>query len=64
MVPMEMPPMRLADASADRCPATAMSTMPTSGTVMPARMLGTANRNISRFKFMTLERSDSGGLGD
>ena len=47
MVPIEMPPIRLADASADRCPATAMSTMPTKGTVMPARMLGTAKRRIT-----------------
>ena len=54
MVPIEMPPIRAADEypAAPRCPATAMSTMPTSGTVILARMLGTARRSISLFSLI------------
>ena len=46
IVPIAMPPMSVA-AFASRCPATAMSTIPTSGTVMFARMLGIASLSIS-----------------
>ena len=45
MVPTAMPPM---SAASPRWPAMAVSTMPTSGTVMLARMLGTASRTTSR----------------
>ena len=47
MEPMVMPPMSAAEEPPGRCPATAMSTIPTRGTVMLARMLGTASRTIS-----------------
>ena len=44
MVPIAIPP--IAEAS-DICPTMAVSTNPTSGIVMLARMLGTAKRSIS-----------------
>ncbi len=46
--PTEIPPIKAA-AEASRCPATAMSTIPTSGTVRFAIMLGRARRSISLF---------------
>ena len=56
MEPMETPPIRAADelpvmpmASGPKCPATAMPTIPTSGIVMFARMLGTASLRIALF---------------
>ena len=50
MEPMDMPPMNAAAVNNSlpcRCPATAMSTIPTMGTVILARMLGMARRRIS-----------------
>ncbi len=47
---MEIPPMRVAFERFElRWPATAISTIPTNGTVMLARMLGPASLNISLF---------------
>ena len=51
-----------AAAPPSRWPATAMSTMPTRGTVIPARMLGRAMRRISRsraFIYLNLVSSSS-----
>ena len=47
MEPMDTPPISVAASPPVRCPAIARSTMPTSGTVMLARMLGRASRRIS-----------------
>ena len=52
MVPMAMPPIMVATDATDeasRCPATAISTIPTSGTVTLASMLGTARFNMFLF---------------
>ena len=42
------------DSIPSRCPATAMSTIPTRGTVMLASMLGRASLRISLFIYLYL----------
>ena len=53
--PTEIPPIRAA-AEVSRWPATAMSTIPTNGTVRLARMLGRAKRSISLFNASIRQR--------
>ena len=48
-----MPPIKAAEPPS-RCPATAMSTIPTKGIVMLARMLGRASLSISLSSVFTL----------
>ena len=74
IVPTEMPPISVAaespqddtaptaSATAPKCPTTAISTIPTSGTVIPARMLGTARRSISLLSLSTLLLRNAGYL--
>ena len=57
MVPTAMPPIRAAEPKEElKCPAIAISTIPTSGTVIFAKMLGSDNLSISLVNFMTVIR--------